>query len=371
MDEKYINFYKLNKRKPYAIEGSVSKRFNLLIPFSLFFLMSDIVIFIIGGYQSFKELIPLLLGIIFFVVGIVILGIGIFEEVKKKKNYQYENKILKNCTLTDGKIIFYDCKEIRTHHQDHIDIHYEVQMTYCFYDKNFRYREAQYKNIYNQDPLFFQGQYLMIAFDNEDSLILNSFVLSKEDERKLLQTEALRLEGRFQDVTGKLEKVDIKKYKSGENIFVHVVVAVMALVWMLIWALLIGFLSIPPVLETQWIEVILITILFTLIIPLGVFSIPFLWGLATAISRIKRYQLVFKNKDVYYTYGKLFSSRKTYTVKEGKKILYYYIDHKGISHMAECKSHMRAKDMKDEFQRVLVAYNEKGNSIVLVLKGTY
>ncbi|MDE6656517.1 MAG: hypothetical protein K2J85_05960, partial [Anaeroplasmataceae bacterium] len=355
-----IHFYKLNKMKRYSIEGSVSRSFNYLIPFSIFFLISDIVIFVIGGYNAFKELIPILLGIGFLLAGFITLGLGIYEEIKRRRLHQFENKIMKNCTLTDGKIIQYQCKEIRSHHQDHIDIHYEVQMTYCFYDKDFRYREAQYYSIYNQDPCFFQGQYLMIAFDKDNSLILNSFVLSKEDQKKLLQAEASRLEDKFVDVTGKLERIDIKKYKSGENIIIHFVVAIVAFVWMLFYGLLIGFLSLKHVIETQWVEVIILTIVIALVIPLAVFSIPFVWGIGTAISRIKRYKLVFKEKPVYYTYGKLFSSRKTYTLKEGKKILYYFIDHTGTSHIDECKSHLRTQDMKDEFQRVVVAYNDKG-----------
>ena len=172
-------------------------------------------------------------------------------------------------------------------------------------------------------------------------------------------------------MTGKLEQVDLKKYKSGENIVVHVVVVIVAFLWMLLYGMLIGFLAIRHILETNWLSMIIVAIVFALVIPLLVFSIPLLWGIVTSISRIHRFRQVFKDDTIYYTYGKLFASRKTYSQKSRKEILYYYVDYLKNSHSKICKSYLRYKDMEDDIQRVLVAYNSRGDSIVLVRKGTY
>ncbi|MDE6584237.1 MAG: hypothetical protein K2K15_02435 [Anaeroplasmataceae bacterium] len=367
-----IHFYKLNKKKPYSVEGTSSKDINFFIPFSIAFLLMDVVIFGVNGYYSFQEIVPIFLFLGFLLVGIGILAYGIHFRRVKRRCGEDEQKIIENCNLTDGKIIAYQCKEVRkSYANNRIRIYYDVHMVYGFYDLDFKYREASYHHIYSQDPQFFKGQYLMIAFTEEQSLILNTYTLSSEDQARLEEAEVARMEHQFDDVTGQLEQVDLKKYKSGENIVVHVVVVIVAFLWMLLYGMLIGFLAIRHILETNWLSMIIVAIVFALVIPLLVFSIPLLWGIVTSISRIHRFRQVFKDDTIYYTYGKLFASRKTYSQKSRKEILYYYVDYLKNSHSKICKSYLRYKDMEDDIQKVLVAYNSRGDSIVLVRKGTY
>lgn len=367
-----IHFYKLNKKKPYSVEGTSSKTINFFIPFAVAFLLMDVVIFVANGYYSFQEIIPIFLFLGFLFVGIGILAYGIHFRRVKRNCGEEERKIIENGSLTDGKIMQYQCKEVRkSYANNRIRNYYELHMVYGFYDLDFKYREASYYHIYSQDPQFFKGQYLMIAFTQEQSLILNSYTLTSEDQANLEEAEVARMEHQFDDVMGQLEKVDLKKYKSGENIFVHVVVAIVAFLWMLLYGMLIGFLAIRHILETHWLSIIIVAIVFALVIPLLVFSIPLIWGIVASVSRIHRFRRVFKDEQIYYTYGKLFASRKTYSQKSRKEILYYYVDYLNTSHVNICKSYLRYKDMEDEMQKVLVAYNSRGNSIVLVRKGSY
>ena len=368
MEEK-PDFYELDKSRPYKAEGAVSFHFSkILIIFSSVYIVGVIlftVINLIINIDIFEEFGATLAPVFLFVLGMFFLSLGIIFRIKDKKLKKREEEILKNCVLTDGRITEYSCVQREYRDSDGTNVNYEVELKYTFYDKDLTVRSGKYCGTYGYDPEFYKGQYLMIAFNENDSLILKLFTVKKSDEKKFLANEARRSDDYFDGLTGELLDVDVKKpIKDYEYSIVWFWAAFALFVFLAAYTIPIGIIVVPQILSIKFIvpEIFAIVGIFLLPVILAVAIIALLCGF---VKRHKKFKKIISGNP-FFTFGKMFASEKTYRGGLHKKVFYCYIDKWGEKHTETVTSPPFHKKIQDENLDVVVAYDAAGNSTVIL-----
>lgn len=102
-----VRFYKLNKRKRYAVEGTRFKVFDavLICTVLTFFLAVAIALVIINADVLFRDAGITVFTFIFFAIILIITTVvcSRYYPIYKKRNFA--RKVIKTCTLTDGTVI--------------------------------------------------------------------------------------------------------------------------------------------------------------------------------------------------------------------------------------------------------------------------
>ena len=180
------NFYRLKSSRSARVEGHVGKINGFLI-FAVFFAAGSLSLIIYNLVIQSGYGLEAYLVVAMFVVGCsIFLGFGIHEQIKSNKANAAERKLLKNCICTDGIINKCSCKEyVRTHSRRTDSYYYKVSVQYSFYDDNNRLKRRSFDNTYSYDPEFYEGQWLMVAFNDTDSAILGSFSFIRSEERRV------------------------------------------------------------------------------------------------------------------------------------------------------------------------------------------
>ena len=366
-NEAQVNFYKLDRSKPYKVEGAASVKLSkFMFVFSSVFIAGVIIWSIVCAITSemFQHPDAIFAPILLVAVGLLFLLIGVLSYVKDKKRKASQNEILKNCVLTDGKITEYNCVARTSGSGDNEHTYYDVTMQYAYYDESLNLRKGSLCHTYSFDPEFHKGEYLMIAFNETDSLILSEFTLEKQDEEKFLSNEAKRSDDDFDGLTGELLDVDTSKpIKTIEFTNVWLLAALVLFVFTAIYSVLMGVLVIMRHVDFKHpiTDVVLICGVSLLPVIFFVLIAYFLYKYAKRQKYIKKLM----NSNPYFTMGKLFASEKTYRAGRKKKILYCYIDKWGERHTDVLNAVAIRKNVEDQNYEVTVAYDAAGNSLVL------
>ncbi|MDE7182839.1 MAG: hypothetical protein K2O41_07465 [Clostridia bacterium] len=365
--EKQPNFYKLDKSKPYKAEGAASRQFSKWIiifsSFYLSFLVLFVVISVITDIGMFEEVTAIIAPVFLFVLGAFFLCVGLIYRKKDKKQNHAEQEILKNCLLTDGRIKEYHCREIRGSDNSHTT--YDVTLEYTFYDKDMNLRLGIHACSYNYDPQFYRGQYLMIAFNETDSLILKEFTIVKEDEEKFLDNEAQRSADDFDDLTGELLDIDLNKpIKDYEYAYGFLWAAFAVFIFAAAYTIPISILVAPQIITINWLVPELIAFIGIYILPLAL-TPAIICLLRLYIKKKRKFKRLMNGKP-YFTFGKMFASETTYRDGMRKKVFYCYIDKWGEKHTELVTSTVFHLRIQDENLDVVVAYDALGNSTVIL-----
>lgn len=364
---KDVNFYRLNKAKPFKVEGAGGGSSYLFIIFSCVYLTAIVCFCILYRETLFTDIESTVVPIGLLVFGLVFLIIGIWLTGKNKLQHKKEQEIFENCTLTDGKVEYYSCIEKINHKtsDNNTSYSYEVAIRYSFIDTNFMRRETFYENTYSYDPQFYEGQYLMIAFNDIDSLILNRFTLKGEDEKKFKEAEDERSEDDFDAVTGEIVSVDrTKKIISAEFSYVYIIATLSLIAVSVLVAVPLGAVALPTVVATSNSFAITIMVIFGLCAPLLMFLIPAGIFLVCGLKKKKHFNNIMKNEPKF-TFGKIFASEKTFRKGHVKRVLYCYIDEAGTKHKKNTTSPVLLKKIQGKDIDVMVVYDKLGNSEVI------
>ncbi|MDE7264713.1 MAG: hypothetical protein K2N52_00360, partial [Clostridia bacterium] len=221
-----VNFYRLDKSKPYKVEGGASRsKVNFMIIFGSIFLAAALIVGCVMLKSISENPVMVAVPIFMCVFGGVFLGVGISSQLKNNRKRAEEQTVLSDCVLTDAKIAECLCEK-RTHSDSHGHSHtsYAYTLTYSFVDENSNERTGTYNCVYTTDPQFYKGQYLMVAFNAYDSLIMREFTLEGGDMNTFLDNEAARSDDDFDSLTSEELDIDTSKpLKSFDGSFVWLV----------------------------------------------------------------------------------------------------------------------------------------------------
>lgn len=183
MDE--INFYKLDKSKKYSAEGVHLKKgsLGLFCVVILFFWAIAIALFILNAGKLFRDARLTVFTFGFTAIVCVITVCLCFKSRPIIKKIMRVRRIVKDGTLTDGtvtEVSVYDmqhtgAKTVRNY------AYKTVALQYTFYGRDGVMRGGEFAGNYNENP-FSVGQKLMIAFNDDDSIILREFTLANNGE---------------------------------------------------------------------------------------------------------------------------------------------------------------------------------------------
>ncbi len=302
-DGKTVNFYKLDKTRPYAVEGGALNAFSAL-------------------FSSRAR-----------------------EEWKRRKT------VVADGVLTDGIVVSLDCRRVTTGGTSR-SAYYEVRLGYAFCDKEGTARGGTLETVYDAEPPFFVGQNLMIAFNADDSAVLSKFSLS-EGAREFAQAEAERLAVDFECLSGKLLETDEpEKVKTYAYSWVWVLAGcVLAGLWLL---------AVLPVTIVAAVEGWGMPFA---VLPAAVTGVFFLLpGIYMAVKGFKSVlKLKFILKKPSFTKGILFFRKTTY--RGGANVVFYrYKDSDGGCRIEKFKGVTPSRLI--DGQTVTVAYRGKISEIV-------
>lgn len=209
--DKEINFYKLDKSKKYKVEGDDSRAAVTVLIIISAIIDSFTLIFCIAGYgELFRTAEGTVVPLFFIAFGIVFTVVSAVSYRKSKRERARIKAILRDCTLTDGTVTDCCTEKIVTGHGSSRSTSYKVDTSYSFYGLDGNIRSGLLSATYSSDPEFYEGQNLMVAFNDGDSVILSKFVLS-EGAGEFARAEEERMELDFDGLSGKLLNVDTSR----------------------------------------------------------------------------------------------------------------------------------------------------------------
>ena len=201
-------FYKIDRHKPIAAEGCKSVLPWVLFFMSLFFCAILAFIVIVnknnGSYAEDASTYK-----IFYILCGVLLGASsILLVAYLVRNCLVRNKIL-HCDITRATITSLVVEKHTTRDKDG-DTHTKesVSLSYCFYDKTGNLRNESFNKTYGCAPDFYEGQQLVVAFDETKCFILSKYTLLNESDETA--TELPKAEERF--FSGKPVIIDTDDY---------------------------------------------------------------------------------------------------------------------------------------------------------------
>lgn len=361
--EENSNYYRLKSPRSARVEGHTGKVSGILI-FSVVFTAAFIFFSI---YTIIKSSIPI--WAIFFNTGLftfiiaVFLGFGIHAQIKYNKNNAAERKLLKDCLCADGIITQCKSVEYETHHGDRTSHSYKVTVEYTFTDDKNELRRGAFAGDYGYDPEFYDGQHLMIAFNDTVSAILCEFSFIKEDEERFLQNEAARSDDDFDGLNGRPVDVDTgKKIQSAELEHVWFWAAFALFIFVAAYTIPISILAVPQIISgIVVLDVFIIIILY--LVP-ALLTAVIVYFITKYIKLRRRFEKILNNEP-NFVWGKIFASENTYRRNVRKTVFYCYVDEDGNRFTKSFWGPTVRKAVQGKPVDVAIMYDKDGNSIPL------
>lgn len=187
---KKVNFYTFNKDLPYKVD-KVFRKYAYITFILVCVILTCLVCYFISYIEKiFANILSTLIMIILSVLSLIMFVDGICSIIKDAVQNKKEQKILKNCTLTDGKIEQYRCIEQIRHSRSFSNHYFSVVLKYSYYNTNLICRETFFEKSYKIEPPYYKEKNLIIAFNDSGSLILSDFSLNENDEKKFAEAYA-------------------------------------------------------------------------------------------------------------------------------------------------------------------------------------
>lgn len=356
------NFYRLKSPHSARVEGHAGKVSGVLIFIVIFAaLFIFFIIYSIINYSIPIREMCLLIGLFTFIIS-VFLGFGIHAQIKANKQNAAERKLLKDCLCTDGLIVRYRSVKHRSGRNES-NSYYEVTIEYKFTDDKNNLRRCTYSGTYGYEHEFYDGQHLMIAFNDTDSAILCKFSFIREDEERFLQNEAARSEDDFDELDGTPVEIDPnKKIQSAEFEYAWFWAAFALFIFTAAYTIPMSVLVVPGVIMGRFIpDIFLIFIVYLL--P-AIFTAVIVYLITKYIKLRRRFKKILHNEPDF-AWGKIFASEKTYRCNERKKVFYCYIDKEGNRFTKPFWGPTVRKAVQGKPVDVAIMYDKDGNSIPL------
>ncbi|MDE7158135.1 MAG: hypothetical protein K2N74_01020, partial [Clostridiales bacterium] len=174
MEERKVQFYKLNRAKRHTVEGTEFKvgdaiLFGVVMAFFLALAIAELVINIDVLFRDTQITVFVL---VFLLIVCLMIAVGCFRYRRVFEKRRHARKLLKDCTLTDGTVTDVQTQKIQRYSTRRSYSYYAVCVKYSYHGTDGELRLGEFLGSYAEVP-FYVGQNLMIAFRGDESVILN------------------------------------------------------------------------------------------------------------------------------------------------------------------------------------------------------
>ena len=354
-----VNFYKLDKSKPYSFLG-VHTSTNLFLAFAFFFSACTALVLGFGFEWFFKDTVSTLIPVFLIATTVIFWCASIWYHLRQKAKRTSQSAVFENCILTDGVILGVHKRKIQVNDNTTQD---ELELVYQFTDDKMSKRTASAKSRVEIGDVFFEGQNIMVAFTETESYVMTKYTLIKEDRQKFVVAEAARSDDDFDGLSNELLDIDLSKpIKSAEGNFIYKLLAIILAVMVVLYLIPIGFFVIPQFFDGGPIVPGIIVCVMALSPPVIVLSCVIAL-LYKYIKRQKRVKKIIKSNP-YFTFGKMFRSENTYNGSSKKRMVYCYIDKWDERHTEDFHG-VFSNVMANPREIIVIAYTADGRSVPL------
>lgn len=344
-------FYQLDPSKPVSAEGYKSAFPWVLLAVAVFFCL--ILAFIVTVNKDTDTYTADDYKIFYILCG-VLLGVAVIVFVAYLVRNALVRKRIRNSTVTRATIVSVVIEEHTTRNRDG-DSHTkeQVSLTYAFYDKDGKVRSEQFCKTYGKAPDFYEGQQIVIAFDDEKCFVLSKYTLLNDDvtETDLNNSTVTELSG--ETITIKTDKYVPLGYDKRYYIMAGVFFALS-----LIFVALIAYFAVTVKENTKWLF-IGFTALFLAILwsfAINAFVIPF--------TAKRKYDAII-SVGATFTRSKLESTNKVFGNGAKTKYVCKYVDTNGKEHHFYVNATLTKKLVRYGDTDIIVAYaNDKAVALV-------
>lgn len=358
-------FYKLDPSKPIAAEGKNYIFSKILLALAVFFCAVGAFIIITNvksdDYESNKQTFVILIAIIgAFLAGAIALNVGIAVHKSRLRN-----RIL-SADVTYATITSVSVTEHTTRDSDG-DTHTkeEVFLSYSFYDRNGNIRSEHYSKTYGRAPEFYEGQQIVVAFDDDMCFILSKYTLLDGDSTSydILTSDSLtenRPSDNKQNFSGETVDIDVNQYVPFGYSKVYYLLAGIYGAFALAFASLLTFYAITVKDVYVWAYVGMFGLLF---------AVFFILALKSALIPYKvkcNYDNIV-SVGAFYTRGKLESTNKIYGNGARGKYFCVYADINGNERRFYVGAFMAKELLRRGNTDVIIAYSQD-KAVALVEK---
>lgn len=349
-------FYTLDTTKPIVAEGYRSAFPWVFLLFALFF--CAIFAFIIianknnGSFDENADTYKL-----FCILCGCLLGVASFIFIAYIIRNTLVRKRIAAAYITRATIVFVSVSLSETRDKDG-DIRRKetVDLTYSFYDELGNVRSDHFRKTYGKAPDFYEGQQLVVAFDETKCFILSKYTLLDDD---FTDNNKSPIDSSDADeLFGKQIDIDVGKYTPLGYDKRYYLAALIFLGFTVSFAILMIYYSITVKDIYVWAYVGIFGLMFTvfLIMTLNAALLPFL-------TKRKYDHIIFNGAS--FTIGKLESSAKTYGNGVKAKYLCKYIDSNGNERSFRLRASLAKKFVRYGDTEIVVAYaNDKAIALI-------
>ena len=348
------DFYKLDSSKRVVVEGYRSVLPWILLFMAIFF--CAILAFIIsvnkesGTYddEDYK---------VFYILCGVLLGVAVILFVAYHVRNALVRKRVLACDVTYATVTAVIVEEYTTRDNDG-DSHTKerVSLTYSFYDKLGNVRTERYHKTYGKAPAFFEGQQIVVAFDDSKSFVLSKYTLIGDDFREI--PNGLPQNADASDLTGETVKIKVDKYVPLGYDKRYYIMAAVYLAFALFFAAMLTYfaLTVKDVIVWAYVGFTGLFLVIFLILAVQAAIVPF--------SAKRKYDEICAI-GATYTLGKLEYTSKVYGNGSKGNYVCKYVDVDGNERQFRVNANLSKKLVRYGDTEVYVAYaNDKAVALV-------
>ena len=350
-------FYKLDPSKPVAAEGCKSAfPFVFLFVAVFFCIILAFIVTVNKGDDTYDESEYK----IFYILCGVFLGVAlILFAAYQIRNARVRAKI-RASTVTYATITTVIVEEYTTRDSDG-DSHTKerVSLAYSFYDKSGSVRTERFNKTYGKAPDFYEGQQIVVAFDETNCYVLSQYTLLDEDTFE--QAQPPQAENADGDIlTGETISIKPDKYVPlGYDVRYYIIAGIL-LSLAFVFAVLLTYHAITVKDYFVWIYVGIFGTFCAVLSVMGIktFAVPY---------RAKRRYDEINSYGATYTVGKLESTSKVYGNGSKTRYVCKYVDTNGQEHTFTVDATLSRKLVRYGDTEIIVAY-ANGKAVALVEK---
>lgn len=339
-----FEFYKLDPSKPVVAEGQRSALPWILLLVAIFFCAILAFIVIVNKDSDVYDESEYK---IFYILCGVLLGVAVIVFIAYLiRNCRIRARI-RNCDVTYATISSVVVEEYTTRDNDGDSRTKErVSLTYKFYDKLGNLRSEQYNKTYGKAPDFYEGQQIVVAFDETKCYVLSKYTLL-DDGAFCNSYPPLTDNADESDLSGETVHVKPDKYVPlGYDVRFYISSAIY-LTFALLSAALLTYFAITVKDAFVWVYICFVGVFFAVFAILAVcsFVVPY---------KVKRKYDAILSVGAKFTHGRLESTAKVFGNKT--KYVCKYVDTDERIHYFSVNASLSKKLVRYGDTDVIVAY---------------
>ena len=346
IDPADCKFYKLDPNKPISAEGYKSLFPWMFLFVSLFF--CAILAFIVIVNKDSADITDNKYTVFYAICG-TLLGVSLIVFVLYRIRLTLTRKRILNADVTNATVTEIIVTKHTSRDKDgDLRTREEVTLVYEFYDRNGNIHTEKFVKTYNRAPTFYEGQQLIVAFDESECFVLTKYTLLNDD---VCESEVANDTDESVNLSGDTIKIDVSKYTPLGYDKRFFILSGIYSVFALVFAFITAYFAVSIKDVYVWLYVVLTGSFLVLFLALAINAayMPF---------KTKRNFDSIVSIGATYTYGKLEYTNKVYGNGSKGKYVCSYLDIDGNAKQFKVSAIAAKKLVRRGDTEVIVAYAE-------------